>query len=1074
MVFKKFILVILLVIASVNIRGNIYLTNEEQAYLKEKQEIVFVGQTNYPPFEFINENNMYDGMIIEQIRWISTELGFKAVFTHKSFSEAQADVLSGQADVISSFFYSEKRDENFDFTETIYDVPAIVFVKKDRTDIKDAGDLNDKIIAIQKGDYAEEYLKSRNIKHKVLWTNDFEEALHCVVDGAADAVIGDEQIVMYEIYKQNLDEKIKTVGAPLYVGQDCMAVKEGNIFLLDILKKGLKLSRESGVYDRIYQKWLGTSLNQPVNIWKKYRSLLLYIGLLIFITIVSVFSWIKKLQIEVSKRTRQLSSMNEELKKEILQKQKASEQLNENEMKFRNLSEQMMNGVAVVSNNKYIWINSAFEYITGMTRSQLLNKEHRIFRFPESRVDPDLILWNDLVKHHEGKTFEAEVITREAKTFVEISMQTILFGKENAIQIIISDITARKNAELKLIDISDRNKALLESLPDLMFVHDVNGKIVDFNSKKGSVLMLPERDVIDTDLSSLPISGETVNLLIENIREAIRTGFTQTVRYNFTMNEGNKFFEAKISRLNETQALSLVRDISQTMALLEAVEKDKEFLSVTLNSIADAVIICDTHGNILLLNSIAEDLTGYQQNECEGKSLEAVFNIENNETDNQIINPVEKVLQTGKTQGLQENIVLISRNNRKYAISNSAAPIVTKDGNTLGVVLVFRDETQRKRIEEEASKAQKLESIGILAGGIAHDFNNILTAINGNISLAKLIPEVEKKEKYLTHAEKAVEQAKKLSMQLLTFSKGGDPIRETVSIKDIIEDSSGFVLRGSKVKCNLLFQDDLKPASLDKGQFSQVIQNIVLNANQAMPDGGTIDIKATNAILSDSNDYALAGGDYVKIEIRDSGTGIPQANLERIFDPYFTTKSDGHGLGLAIVYSIIKKHHGLITFESNVGQGTIVTIMLPSAERKPEEIEEQLDTTPDGKGHVLIMDDNDDVRDIIGSSLNYLGYTYSEADDGLIAIELYTKAYRTSKAFDAVLMDLTVPGGMSGKEAVQEILKLDPEAQVIVISGYSRDPILANFEDYGFVGKLIKPFQMQDMKEVLNKVIRKD
>ncbi len=1074
MTLKKTIIISLFLILIVSLNCNISLTDEEKLFLSEKQEIVFVGQTNYPPFEFINENNMYDGMIIEQIRWISTELGFKAVFTHKSFSEAQADVLSGKADVISSFFYSEKRDEDFDFTETIYDVPAIIFVKKERTDIKDIADLNNKIIAIQKGDYAEEYLNSMNVQHRVLWTDDFEEALFSVIDGTADAIIGDEQIVLYEIYKQRLTDKIKTVGSPLYIGQDCMAVKEGNTILVDILKKGIKHSKDSGVYARIYQKWLGTSLNQQSDLWGKYANTIIYISLFIICVFIIAFIWIKKLKIEVHKRTVQLSTVNEELKREIEENSKVTEKLFENEMKFRNLSEQMMNGVAVVRNNRYIWVNSTFETVTGLSRDQLIDNEHRIFRFPKNRIDSDLVKWNDIVKHHEGKTFEAEVMTRDEKIYVDISMKTITFGKESAIQIIISDITARKNAELKLIDISDKNKALLDSIPDLMFVHDIDGKIIDFNSKGNTVLLLPERDVINTDLSDLPLSNETIELVIENIREALRTGETQTVRYSFSLNSNEMYYEAKISRLNDTQALSLVRDVTQTMELLEAVEKDREFLSVTLDSIGDAVIICDTNGNILLLNKVAEDLTGFYRSECEGSNLEEVFKVVNNKTGNTIISPVRKVLDTGKIQGVQDSSILISRTGRKYSISTNAAPIVTKDGNILGVVLVFRDETQKRRIEEEASKAQKLESIGILAGGIAHDFNNILTAINGNISLARLIEDEEKKGKYLSHAEKAVEQAKKLSMQLLTFSKGGDPIRETVSIKEIIEDSAGFVLRGSKVKCNLTFQEDLKPASLDKGQFSQVIQNIVLNANQAMPDGGSIDIKASNAILSDSNDYALAGGDYVKIEIRDSGGGISQENLEKIFDPYFTTKTDGHGLGLAIVYSIIKKHHGLITFESIVGHGTIVTILLPSADKKFERIDEEPDTTPDGKGHILIMDDNDDVRAIIGSSLNYLGYTYSEADDGLAAIEIYKKTLNSSKRFDAVLMDLTVPGGMSGKEAVQEILKIDPNAQVIVISGYSRDPILANYSDYGFVGKLVKPFQMQEMKEVLNKVIKKD
>ncbi|MBD2100334.1 GAF domain-containing protein [Leptolyngbya sp. FACHB-261] len=386
-----------------------------------------------------------------------------------------------------------------------------------------------------------------------------------------------------------------------------------------------------------------------------------------------------------------------------------------------------------------------------------------------------------------------------------------------------------------------------------------------------------------------------------------------------------------------------------------------------------------------------------------------------------------------------------------------------------------RQELEKQKMEEELIKARKLESIGILAGGIAHDFNNILTIILGNVSLAQMDAHPDSQiYARLTEARKASQRAKDLTQQLLTFSKGGAPIKKTASIAELIKDTLGFGLRGSNVKCELSIAEDLWPVEMDEGQISQVLNNLIINANQAMPDGGTVQVKVENIELEEESFLPLAGGQYVKISIQDQGIGIPEEHLSKIFDPYFTTKQKGSGLGLSTSYSIIKNHGGLIDVESELEVGTEFCIYLPASQNQIlAEAEEEKNSTA-GKGKILVMDDEEKVREIAGKMLTHFGYDVGFAKDGLEAVELYKKAKKADQPFDAVIMDLTVPGGVGGKEAIKKLLRFDPGVKAIVSSGYSNDPLVAQFQQYGFRGLLAKPYEIEKLHEVLSKILTED
>ncbi len=387
------------------------------------------------------------------------------------------------------------------------------------------------------------------------------------------------------------------------------------------------------------------------------------------------------------------------------------------------------------------------------------------------------------------------------------------------------------------------------------------------------------------------------------------------------------------------------------------------------------------------------------------------------------------------------------------------------------------DVTERKRIESELSKIQKLESIGVLAGGIAHDFNNLLTAILGNTSLASMeLSNNPEAKHYLRLAENAAFRARDLTKRLLTFAKGGDPVKAVSNLQDILVEAVEFALHGSNVKCIWKIPDNLWPVDIDAGQVNQVIQNLVLNADQAMPQGGVLTVFCSNMFVDSEDLLQLVPGHYVKIDIQDQGYGIPIENLKRIFDPYFTTKemdsNKGSGLGLAIVHSIIQKHGGHIEVQSTVGSGTTFTLYLPAlpdATKSSPKNAHKIDAT--SSGSVLVMDDEEIVRSVVDSMLKKLGYEVLLTADGLEAVTLYETLLAGQNKPDVVLMDLTVPGGMGGRKAAELILKKDPSAKIIVSSGYSNEDILLHYKDFGFQGVASKPYDLTELSRVIAEVM---
>ena len=512
------------------------------------------------------------------------------------------------------------------------------------------------------------------------------------------------------------------------------------------------------------------------------------------------------------------------------------------------------------------------------------------------------------------------------------------------------------------------------------------------------------------------------------------------------------------------QLASIIIDITDRIEAEKALKESEERYRMLVDTMNEGVAVVDTKGNITYANSRISIMLGYTIEEMLGTSVLDYVN-EKEKIAKQLTQKINRV-------NIPYEIEFITKKGNSIYTIISPQPIYSDNGTYIGSFGVITDITERKKMEEDLLKASKLESLGVFAGGIAHDFNNILTAILGNLSLAKL--NLKKKDdnfEILDEAEKASLRAKDLTQQLLTFSKGGAPIKKITSIGNILKDTTDFVLSGSNITCDYKIDKNLLNVKVDPGQISQVIHNLIINARQAMPEGGTIFITAKNVQESSVVTLPLNNTKYICISIIDEGIGIVPESLSQIFDPYFTTKVNGNGLGLAVSYSIIKKHDGIITIESENGKGTRVRLYLPSTD-------EQLKTTPHikkeytkKKANILLMDDDDNVLKVAREMLKRLGHNVRVVSHGEEAIEKYTHAMGQKNPFDLIIMDLTIPGKMGGKDTIAELKKIDPEVKAIVSSGYSNDPILAHHTDYGFCAILVKPYQFDEIKKVLGSIL---
>ncbi len=763
---------------------------------------------------------------------------------------------------------------------------------------------------------------------------------------------------------------------------------------------------------------------------------------------------------------------------DITARKDAEEALRQSEETFRCMTASAMSGIVMIDNDGRItfW-NGAAEKIFGWPSFEAIGKDVHEFLAPpcyhemSRRAFPVFRLTGrgPVI----GKNLELVALRKDGEEFpIQLALSSVcLRGQWNALGI-INDISDRKQAEDNLQEQLHFLQELIDAIPNPVFFKNTTGMYLGCNTPFEDFIGVRKNSLIGKSVYEIH-PRELADVYFAADRKLLESSsgvqvYESTAQHADGRRQEVLFNKAVFTRKDGSVGgiVGVILDITERKRMEKALRESEERFRRTFDQSPIGAAIVSLDYRFLRVNGQWCRITGFTEQELVGLSLSDISHPDDLEND--IL--MKRRLTAGEIDSFQMDKRYLRKDGKEIWTSLSVCLMKNTSGEPLYFLPMMEDITKRKQLENEVLKNQKLESLGVLAGGIAHDFNNLLTGILGNISLAKMAtPRESIAFRRLDEAERASERARDLTYQLLTFSKGGAPIKKVTSIGQIVVDSADFAHRGSTVACEYAIADEILPLEADEGQISQVIHNLVLNAVQAMPGGGLIRICAENVHEKPASLHSER--DYVRVSITDNGPGIPEDILPRIFDPYFSTKTKGSGLGLASVYSIIKNHDGLIEVDTRVGSGTTFHIYLPASKEELSLTHADRCEAFTGKGRILLMDDEEIVRQVAGEMLATLGYSGTVCEDGVQVVNHYTQAKRSGQGFDAVIMDLTIPGGMGGKEAMALLLEMDPDITGLVSSGYNNDPILASYREYGFRGVVMKPYTVQELGKAMQAVI---
>lgn len=620
-------------------------------------------------------------------------------------------------------------------------------------------------------------------------------------------------------------------------------------------------------------------------------------------------------------------------------------------------------------------------------------------------------------------------------------------------------------------------RTLFAAVTDAIFVHELGedglpGRFLEVNDVACERLGYSREELLT--LSPLDIDAPDTGIDPRPIGRKVLAGERVTFEQIHVAKDGRRIaveISAQGLKLEERPAvLSLARDITERKNAEQALRESTERYRLLTELSPNAVTVTDTAGTIRMLNQRSRAIYGHENDsEVIGKN---VFEWVPASDRKRAAEALQELFRDGISHSAELN--LQRKDGSLFRAEVNASFLRDAAGHPQEIIFITTDLTPRLQMEEERLKLQKLEAVGRLAGGIAHDFNNLLQGVFGYLSLAKRsLDRPEQAAAMLDQASQALGMSINLTSQLLTFAKGGQPVRKILAVGPIIENAAKFALAGSSCDLRLSLAKDLSPINADEGQIGQAIQNIILNANQAMPEGGNIEVAAGNADLPPGKLKALTdGGRFIKITIRDAGIGIPKKYLTRIFDPYFTTKQIGSGLGLATTFSIIKKHGGTIEVTSKPNLGSCFTVFLPAVfPESPQEERAKVAPAASRRGKILVMDDDEMIRTLAIQLAQVLGHEIETAVEGAEAVEKFIQAQQAGRPFDLVLLDLTVKGGMGGEAAIKKIRKVNPDVKAVVSSGYADNPVVADFQAYGFSAALNKPYEIDELEVCLNSLL---
>jgi PAS domain S-box-containing protein len=754
---------------------------------------------------------------------------------------------------------------------------------------------------------------------------------------------------------------------------------------------------------------------------------------------------------------------------DITEQKKAEKNLQTSEKKYRTLFENV--GEAIFLHDlggNIVDVNPECCRLYGYSREQFIKMNLNQIDSPEDRQ-----FYEERLKHLKEKgyvNFQAVHLNSNNKKIInECNVRLIDYSGKKMVLGITRDITERKLSEKLLRESEDKFRLVAENIPVLVNAFDENNSFVFWNKECEKVTGYAKSEIIDNpdSLNLLYPDESYLNHLVEEWKE--KRSKYKDWEMILTCKDGKNIIiswtsVADIISIKGWASWAVGIDITERKQIEVQLLASKKEWEEIFQAIGHPAIIIDQNHSIIKANESTRRLTGMSENELMGKKCYEIFH---NSKKHPESCPMEALIHSNSLKTVEMEMEAL---NGTFLVS--CTPVTDKNGGIKNIIHIATDITELKRLEYQARNAQKMEAIGTLAGGIAHDFNNMLGVISGNVSyVLNIMEDEEDLIETLKDVQESVKQGTNLTRQLITFAKGGAPIKKTIALNDVIKDIAKLVLRGSASVYHFNLSEDLLRTEADEGQLSQVISNLLINAGQAMPEGGIIQIETKNETIDEVKPFPLPSGAYVSIKITDQGIGIPEKHLSKIFDPFFTTKQKGSGLGLTTSFSIISKHGGHIWVESIVGEGATFTIFLPAIEQTTSPKEIKNEAIHKGKGKLLIMDDQEPVIKMVGRMLGRMGYETLFAKEGAQAIDLYSEAFQTNTPFDLVILDLTVPGGMGGVKTIPELLKINPDAKVVVSSGYSNDPVMSDYQGYGFCGVLEKPYSSAQMAEVLNNIL---
>jgi PAS domain S-box-containing protein len=772
--------------------------------------------------------------------------------------------------------------------------------------------------------------------------------------------------------------------------------------------------------------------------------------------------------------------------RDISQRKRAEAVLRESERRYRLIAENVNDVIWTMDLDfNFTYVSPSIFKLVGLTVQEALNKSISELFTPSSLQtaleaidrEREFRLQNP-PEANRRITVELEEYRRDGSTLWTSNEITYLRDEDRTLIGYVGvsrDISEKKRIETAMRESEERFRSMIQSSSDIILILDDKGCLTYESPSFARILGYRPGQFIGR--SPLPVVSSDD---LDRVSQALTATFHflndgPPVEFRCRKADGSRVvLEAVgINQLDNPAINGIVlniRDITQRKEAEDKLRKSEERYRLMIEEIEDGYYESDLDGNLTFFNDYLCRITKRSREELSGLNYRDYTDAENAEI---LLKSFSNIFRTG--QPAQFEYQILRADGAKRYMESTVSLMRDASGKPAGFRGIATDITEKKQQEENRIIMDKLESTGLLAGGIAHDFNNLLGVILGNLGLITL-PEEDPLGNiaFLEEAVRAVSEAKKLTNQFITLAKGGDPITQVISLSELLRDQATLVLRGSRIAAEFSIPEDLWTIKADEGQMGQVVRNILLNAREAMPEGGTITTVAENVHLDTPDSHIPKPGNYVKVTVSDQGQGVPPDSLQKIFDPYFSTKSRGSqrgmGLGLTICRSIIQKHGGAISITSTSGRGALVSFYLPAYQNGNERKPRPLDRTME-KTRVLVMDDEEGMRKMIGMILKRIGFEAEVVRTGEEAVEMYEGARNAERSFDLVILDLTVRGGMGGRETVRRLLEIDPEVKAIVASGYNQDPVMQNYRDYGFKGALIKPFFINELTEVLSGII---